>query len=141
MSAEALLGKLDCVRGKNPWRARCPACGGNNASKLSIREESDGRVLVHCFSGCGGAEVLSAVGLDFDVLFPPRPDDRERNQRVKRPWSAREVAQAFEREAMVAWVLLRDIGGGKVVTASDRARANLCAERCAALLGEMAHAS
>jgi len=52
-------------------RARCPACGGDNRSKLVITEKPDGAVLMHCFAGCGVSEVAAAVGLEVADLFPP----------------------------------------------------------------------
>lgn len=53
-------------------RARCPACGGDNHSKLVITENPDGWILVHCFAGCGVSEVVAAVGLEVSDLFPPQ---------------------------------------------------------------------
>ena len=63
MSADTLLEHLAGVRGKDgQWMARCPAHEDRRPS-LAIREEPDGRVLLHCFAGCAVQEVLSAVGL------------------------------------------------------------------------------
>lgn len=53
-------------------RACCPACGGDNQSKLIVTEKSDGAVLLHCFAGCDALEVLNAVGFDLADLFPTR---------------------------------------------------------------------
>ena len=49
----------------------------------------DGRVLVHCFAGCGVSEILGAVGLDFDALFPPKPIDHA--PPMRRPFPAADV--------------------------------------------------
>lgn len=51
-------------------RARCPACGGDNRSKLIVTEKPDGAVLLHCFAGCGAVEIVSAMGLEITDLFP-----------------------------------------------------------------------
>ena len=66
-----LLARLDKVKQKKPgsWEACCPAHQDNDPS-LSIKELNDGRVLIHCFGGCPPLDVLSAVGLDWDSLFP-----------------------------------------------------------------------
>lgn len=74
MTAELLLSRLEGVRpcGQGKWTARCPAHEDRTPS-LSVRETSDGRVLVHCFAGCGAAAVVAAVGLDLKDLFPPHP--------------------------------------------------------------------
>ena len=68
MTADALLDRLDGVRPTGPgrWIAKCPAHKDGRAS-LSIRELDDGRVLVHDFAACAVADVLAAVGLDFDT--------------------------------------------------------------------------
>lgn len=66
MSADALLSRLDKVKrtGPDKWVARCPAHDDRGPS-LAVRELEDGRVLVHCFAGCGADEVVGAVGLEM----------------------------------------------------------------------------
>ena len=70
MDAQILLEKLDKVRqsGQDRWMACCPAHDDRTPS-LQITQAND-RVLIHCHAGCGGNEVLEAVGLDFSVLYP-----------------------------------------------------------------------
>lgn len=79
MSCDLLITRFEDVKktGNRKWLGRCPSHGDKTPS-LSIREETDGRVLVHGFGGCSVEEILSAVGLSFDDLYPPRPtrDDR-----------------------------------------------------------------
>lgn len=72
MSAHDLVSRLDHCKptGKDTWIARCPAHNDGSPS-LSIKELPDGRVLVNCFAGCGALEVISAVGLEWEALFPP----------------------------------------------------------------------
>lgn len=147
MTVDPLLSRLQGVSGKAPrWRAICPSCGGRNRSKLSIYEADDGRVLLKCFAGCDVYAIVRAVGMELDDLFPPPHDRNGRSRytdgergRVRKPWANREVAQAFERELMVAWVLLRDLANQRPIGASDRQRAALCAERCEALMAELGH--
>ncbi|MCL4780334.1 MAG: DNA primase [Gammaproteobacteria bacterium] len=73
MSTELLLARLSGVREAGPgrWMARCPAHEDKRPS-LSIRELSDGRVLVHCFGACQVGDVLAAVGLTLTDLFRDR---------------------------------------------------------------------
>lgn len=70
MKAEEILSRLEGVKrnGKTRWVARCPAHEDRSPS-LSIGEAEDGRVLIHCFAGCGAAEVMSALGLSLTDLF------------------------------------------------------------------------
>jgi len=68
---EALLSKLEGVRESRPgkWRARCPAHDSKSLS-LSVAEADSGSVLLHCFAGCGAADVLASVGLQLSDLYP-----------------------------------------------------------------------
>ena len=76
--AALLLDRLDRVvaKGADRWMACCPAHEDGSPS-LSIQRTGD-RVLVHCFAGCGTAEVVEAVGLSLSDLFdePPEPYHR-----------------------------------------------------------------
>jgi hypothetical protein len=76
MSAQQIIDRLDFVRatGKDGYIARCPAHDDRSPS-LSIKETSDGRVLIHCHAGCGALDVLTAIGLEWDAIYPPT--DRE----------------------------------------------------------------
>src|SRR5262249_42972860 len=112
MSASALLDRLDGVRqlGADRWLARCPAHDDRRAS-LSVRELDDGRTLVHDFAGCSVEAVLSAVGLDFDSLFPERATDHYR-ERISRPFPASDILRAVADEALVVVVTACSILSG-----------------------------
>lgn len=65
-----VLALLENVRPHSTgWTALCPAHGDQNPS-LSIAEGDDGRVLIHCFSGCDITDVVAAIGLEVRDLFP-----------------------------------------------------------------------
>jgi putative DNA primase/helicase len=67
--AQRLLERLEGVRGTGPkWTARCPGHDDRRPS-LSIRERSNGDLLVHCHRGCPTEEVVEAVGLTMADLF------------------------------------------------------------------------
>jgi len=140
MTVSTVLERLEKVRrsGAGRWSACCPAHQDRSPS-LSIRELDDGRVLLHCHAGCGIEEVLGAVGLDFDSLYPPRPLDH-RQAPVRKPWRVAEVIEAFRREILVAWVILADVEAGRQASPEDRERARLCLDRMAALAEELTHA-
>lgn len=141
MPADAITSRLEGVRrtGRDRWVARCPAHKDRTAS-LSIRELDDGRCLCHCFAGCSVDAVLSAAGLQMEDLFPPRQDGPGGGpQAEKRPFSVRDLIDALRAELGVAWVLLSDLAAGKAATATDRRRAGVARERCAALIEELRH--
>lgn len=136
--ADALIGRLDGVQGKGPkWRAICPGHASKHKTRsLAIAETDDGRVLLRCFAGCDVESILRAVGMQLADLFPPR-DLGDHVPRVRKPWSPRDVARALEHELTVAWVVLRDMANGRAISATDRKRAALAADRCEAMLQEL----
>jgi len=112
VSADALLAKLDGVRatGRGRWIARCPAHADGSPS-LSIRELDDGRTLLHDFAGCCVADVLAAVGLTFDDLFPSRAVDHHA-RRERDPFNARDVLRALSDEVQIAAIVAARIAYG-----------------------------
>lgn len=70
---ENILARLESVRQRQAgqWSACCPAHADKGPS-LSVRESTDGSVLIHCFAGCTAYEVVASVGLELHDLFPPR---------------------------------------------------------------------
>lgn len=70
---QKVLERLEGVQGRDrdggPWMARCPAHRDRTAS-LRVTEKPDGRVIFHCHAGCGGADVVQALGLWFGDLKP-----------------------------------------------------------------------
>lgn len=100
MSAEDLLSRLEKSRktGSGTWIACCPAHKDKNPS-MTVRELDDGRVLVHCFAGCSTEDVLGAVGLEFDSLFPPKPQTHL--PRLRKPFPAADVLEALMSDALL----------------------------------------
>ena len=130
--ADVVLGKLESVQGRAPhWRAICPAHESKHRSRtLSLHETDDGRLLLKCHAGCGVAAITSAIGVDLADLFPAGPgSDEHRAPRVRKPWSAREVAAALRGELSVAFILLADLRAGKPLTDADRQRASMALDR------------
>ena len=121
MTAESLLGRLDQVRQsgghRQSWMARCPA-HDDKAPSLSIRQLDDGFWLVHCFGGCETADVLSAIGLTFKDLFPPKIEGhRYRPER----FPARDLLSLAAREALVV-AMAAETQAREVLAECDRAR-------------------
>lgn len=83
MGIEQILDRLDhcSSTGNDQWHALCPGHDDRSPS-LSIKAKSDGRVLIHCHAGCGAIDILNAIGLDFNALYPP--DDHYPAHRRKR---------------------------------------------------------
>lgn len=56
-------------QGMIQYTARCPAHETSHQS-LALSCTRDGRYLVHCHAGCPAAEVVGAVGLELQDLYP-----------------------------------------------------------------------
>ena len=138
-TASVLLEHLRGVRqtGTGRWIACCPAHDDKHPS-LAVRELDDGRVLVHDFAGCCTADVLAAVGLDFDALYSRAVDHRVRPER--RPFPAADVLRAIEYEALIAATAASFLANGGTLTDDDRARLRLAAERITAAVQESRYA-
>lgn len=137
MTAEVLLSRLEKVKrtGKDSWLACCPAHADKHPS-LNIRETPDGTVLIKCFTGCGAAAVVAAVGLELSDLFPPRDDapGKPSRRREREGFHASDVLVALAHEALIVdcavgtlqrrgW--LTDDECDRLAQASDRIRGGL----------------
>lgn len=126
MTAQALLSRLEAVRETKPnqWLARCPAHGDRSPS-LSIRETSDGRILVHCFAGCQVEDVLGILGLEISILFP-ESSARIDAVRERRPFDPLAVLHAIAHEAAVVALVAQALEHGQ---AADLQRLGLASLR------------
>lgn len=128
MSADVLLSRLDGVRKgarPNSWLALCPAHDDKRPS-LSIRETDDGRILLHCFAQCAAHDVLAAIGVDFDALFPERLPNTKGE---RRPYATADVLRALSFEALIVAVAATRVAQGVVLDEESRARLMLAHSR------------
>lgn len=124
---DILLSGLDKCRGSNGrWSACCPAHDDKSPS-LSIRETEDGRVLLHCFSGCSVESILGAVGLTFEDLYPERPQEYRKPE--KRVFAATDLLRVLSFEAVVVSIMAYDISEGKTIKPEDMERAKTAFNR------------
>jgi len=128
MNADALLSKLDKVKrtGVDRWIARCPAHEDRRPS-LAIREMPDGRILLHCFAQCPVEEVLGALGMDFDALFPEKPI--EHGKRERRPFNAGDVLECLAIETTIVAIAAGDLAKGLPISDTDHGRLLVAAGR------------
>ena len=70
MAIEVVLSRLDKVKAQGKgYIACCPAHEDVHPS-LSLTEGTDGRILMKCFAGCSALDILGALGLTLQDLFP-----------------------------------------------------------------------
>lgn len=124
---ENLLSHLDKVKrtGKNAYLACCPAHADKHPS-LTVRETASDAILIHCFSGCDTESVLSAIGLTFNDLYPPR---QHHGKPESRPFPAADVLRALSLEIMIVALAGRSILSKSPFTESDQARLVLAVNR------------
>lgn len=87
MSAEAatraLGGKWQGQRGI----AMCPVHDNRNTPALSLADGDDGKLLVNCFAGCDGVDILRELnrrglgGADIEISAPPKPERQKSKRR------------------------------------------------------------
>jgi hypothetical protein len=76
--------------------ALCPAHPDKSPS-LSIREGTDGRILLHDFAGCEPQAIVAALGLRLSDLFPDSTASREEISRARRERDAKRAAEEAQR--------------------------------------------
>ena len=129
MSANTLLLHLTGIKetGAGRYLACCPAHSDKRPS-LAIRELDDERVLIHCFAGCSVEEVLHAVGLELDALYPEKLIGHCLHPE-RRPFSARDILEAVKHEALIVSVAASTIARGETLVEDDRKRLMLASRR------------
>jgi hypothetical protein len=69
VTAIEILRRLEHARPcTGGWIARCPAHEDRSPS-LSISEGRDGRILLHCFAGCGVEQICAVLKVRVSDLF------------------------------------------------------------------------
>ena len=83
------------TRSGKGWSARCPAHDDRNPS-LSISEGSEGQALVHCHAGCGFDDIVEAIGLQTNEMFPVACDTSRVSARSRPQSVARDTGRAWK---------------------------------------------
>lgn len=121
---ENILSRLNKVRGRNGnWVACCPAHEDRSPS-MTIRETPDGKILMHCFSGCSIGEIAGAIGVDLSDLFPPSDTaDYAKPQRpMRQRFLASDLLKVIAFEATVVAIAANDVAKGRTLNQTDRDR-------------------
>ncbi len=116
---ELLLSRLERVRANRngTWVARCAAHDDRSPS-LSIATGDDGKVLLHCFAGCGAADVVESVGLELSSLFPETHDWKgQRRSRV----DYKALVTLLQHEITVLIIAAQKVRAGETLTDDDQA--------------------
>lgn len=78
MHVQDFLSRLNKVKsiGDNKWKACCPAHDDHDPS-LIVTIKDDGKINFTCWTGCTGHSILSAMGLSFSDVYPPRTHEEQ----------------------------------------------------------------
>ena len=89
---------------------------------LAIRELPDGRILIHCFTGCSVDTRSVAIGLELFDLFPKILAPLVMRTLNIRPFPAADVLKSLNLEALVVSAAARTILDGKTLNDDDQER-------------------
>ena len=115
-------------RHENRIQAYCPAHEDKNPS-LAVRLLDDGRILLHCFSGCSTEEVLSAVDMSLTDLFPEPLTHGEPMRPMKPAFFSSDLMRIVHFEALVVLITALDIDKGRMPSEETRRRVRIAYER------------
>jgi hypothetical protein len=127
-----VLNRLDRPRQTGPgrWMTGCPICQSRQGRPVSVRELEDGRVLLHGFCGHSGIDIVQALGLQLQDLFPDGPRGSFPPARNRIP--ARDVLEAVAVELDCAAILLAEVVERRAINEEGWQRLALAAARVGA---------
>jgi CHC2 zinc finger len=128
---ELILSRLEKVsgnKGGSRYRALCPGHADRSPS-LSICEGDDGRVLLHCFSGCSAEAIVFSIKLTMTDLFCV--DNSTKRPPLVSGVSRRELRAAIEFEKTILFIAKADETKGRCISTNDSQRAQLALQRIA----------
>jgi hypothetical protein len=126
---EDILARLEKVRrtGPNNWMACCPAHEDRSPS-LTLHASDTGLIVAKCHAECSFPEIVNAVGLGWDVWFPPKQKG-DFSSPIKRAFPAADLLNAIADEAEILDIVLHDADWGLPLYKADIERAKLAINR------------
>jgi len=128
MDINEILSKFQRVykSGNDQWQCLCPVHDDKSPS-VGIKYTKDGRILIHCFSGCPTNEILDAVGISFDDLFPDKLENEYKP--IKRAFNPYAVLTSLSNEILLCTLAAMDLSKGKILNETDKQRLILAYSR------------
>ena len=108
-------------RGNGNYLACCPAHEDKSPS-LSVKVDTDGTVLVHCFGGCSAQQIVESVGLELKDLFPPNLDKHSFRKSQKPRYNYKDLLFILAHESLVVFIAANDLKQGKALSDVDQQR-------------------
>lgn len=131
---DMLLSRLHGVRntGAGKWQAKCPSHADRSPS-LGIKQVDD-KIMINCLAGCGKQEILSAIGLTFDDLFPDRITD---NTKPVPRFSRSEFYDIAVNEAGIISLALMDVLAKREVSVDNWDRVLIAIKKISSMREEI----
>jgi hypothetical protein len=122
-----ILNRLSKVKstGRSTWLCSCPSHDDKSPS-LSIKQEPDGHILLHCFAGCSVGEILDTIGVDIGDLFP---EEVHHKAPVKKKFYATDILAALKFESQLVLMAAFELRKNKPLDEVDMKRLELAYER------------
>lgn len=116
MTAELIAKALGGRKIGSGWLVRCPTHDDRTPS-LSLRDTSDGKVLVRCHAGCNQDQVIAYLkATDLWPQSSPRPLGNNESRRLRRPSEPDRVDIKRSRSALFLWQNTRPACGTLIET-------------------------
>ena len=121
MNIEMLLSRLEKVRsnGNGKYLACCPAHNDKSPS-LGIKQDDNGKILIHCFSGCAVSDIVSAVGMQLSDLMPDNPTYKKGAKRPR--FNKYELFDRLAFETIILSLAIRQLLDGEPLDEPDLCR-------------------
>lgn len=119
-----IISKLERIKqtGQGKWLACCPAHPDKSPS-LAIKEMDNGKILMHCFSGCSVIDIVAAIGLELSDLMP---DDPTFKKGSKPPvFNKYEMFDRLAFEVIILSIAIRQLISGQTLEYQDQLRVTL----------------
>jgi hypothetical protein len=118
MELLSLFEKVTKTGKDNQFQVICPAHADKTAS-LAIKINSDGRVLLHCFAGCGIENICGSLGISIDDLLPEKIDVLKPMGKIYNPYA---VLKSLRDEVLLVLIAANELADGKELNEHDRER-------------------
>lgn len=124
---EPILERLQKVKQTKPgqWVACCPAHNDKSPS-LAIKQSDSGKILIKCWAGCAIHDIMSAIGMELQDLFP---DQVEYKRESRDYFSAETVLKSLHKEAIIMRFLANQLKQGIPLNPEDFKRAEVAEDR------------
>lgn len=134
---DLVLARLDNPKpsGRDRWRCRCPACGGNK-SALSVGIGNDDAVLIQCWKGCDVDSIVAALGLQLHDLFPSTLNGSPPLKR-RCLLTAAQCLEVVTFECLLVSTAAFNLANGHALTAGDLDRLGMAVHRIRHLADEV----